>query len=113
MQVDDEPVYKSEFPVSGGAATVNGTTKSWNGTAFVNDAGFIWTMDFQSALTLDQIIAPYDMSIDSQTNLVNAPTLTILVNAAAYTLGVTINAGDTIDVSASVNGVSNLNCSLK
>jgi len=71
---------------------------------------FMWTVDFldyQSAI----FIAPYACSIDSVSNVQNAPTITITKNGSAYTLGTSIALGDDLVISANIASVVNLNIS--
>ena len=75
-------------------------------TGKLNIATF--TVDLSSDLTVD-FYAPYDLKINSVTNIVNAPTTTISVNSGSYTLGNLIDQGDMITVDVDVNGVINLN----
>lgn len=67
-----------------------------------------FTVDLSVDLTVD-FYAPYDLRVNSVTNIVNTPTTTITVNSAAYTLGDLITQGDMITVDVDVNGVINLN----
>ena len=59
-----------------------------------------------------ELYAPLSFSIDSVTNIVNAPTTTILVNTAAYTLGTSIPTGAKITVTVSTAAVVQLITSL-
>ena len=60
------------------------------------------------AQTVD-FYAPFEMSIDSITNILAVPTTTIQVAGAAYTLGDTIIAGRAITVDVDVAAVIRLN----
>lgn len=53
--------------------------------------------------------APYAMSIDSVTNILNSPTTTIRVADQGYTLGNSISAGAKINVQVSTAAVIRLN----
>jgi len=53
--------------------------------------------------------APYAMSIESVTDILNSPTTTIQVNDASYTLGAAISTGDKITVTVSTEAVVTLN----
>ena len=77
-----------------------------NSVLYVKKEG--WTIDFLDAL-ITSFTAPHDMSIDSITNIKNSPTITILLNAVAYTFGDAIVTGDRITVSASIPSVVTLN----
>ena len=75
-----------------------------------NPVTYMWTVDFleyQSAI----FIAPYACSIDSVTNVQNAPTITITKNGSAYTLGTSIALGDDLVITANIASVVNLNIS--
>ena len=106
------------FVVSGGggaasAITYNNTVSGLTATN-VQDAidelatELIYTVELMDALTVD-FYAPYDLKINTTTNIKNAPTITILDDGAAYTLTNTIALGSKITVTASVAGVTNLN----
>ena len=53
--------------------------------------------------------APNIMSIDSITNILNAPTITITVGGLSYTLGGSIPSGSEIEINASTASVIQLN----
>ncbi|CAB4148622.1 hypothetical protein UFOVP533_14 [uncultured Caudovirales phage] len=75
-----------------------------------NPVTYMWTVDFleyQSAI----FIAPYACSINSVTNVQNAPTITITKNGSAYTLGTSIALGDDLVITANIASVVNLNIS--
>jgi len=88
-------------------SAANGNFLEYNGTLWVN-RGIIYTVELMDALTVD-FYAPYDLKINSTTNIKNAPTITILDDGAAYTLTNTIAVGSKITVTASLAGVTNLN----
>jgi len=67
-----------------------------------------WTLDFTAGTLTVDLYAPFNLSIDVVTNIVNAPTTTILVNAGAYVLGDPILQGDEITVTVNIAGVINL-----
>jgi hypothetical protein len=67
-----------------------------------------YTIELVAALTVD-FYAPYNLSIASVTNILNAPTITIQDDNVAYTLGGTIAAGSKITVTASIASVVTLN----
>jgi hypothetical protein len=85
----------------------NGNFLEYNGSLWVN-RGIIYTVELMDALTVD-FYAPYDLKINTTTNIKNAPTITIQDDGAAYTLTNTILIGSKITVTASVAGVVNLN----
>ena len=88
-------------------SVANGNFLEYNGTLWVN-RGIVYTVELMDALTVD-FYAPYDLKINTTTNIKNAPTITILDDGAAYTLTNTIAVGSKITVTASVAGVTNLN----
>jgi len=69
---------------------------------------FFYTIELMAALTVD-FYAPFNLKINSISNLVNSPTTTILDDGAAYTLGNTITAGSKITVTVNTAAVVNLN----
>jgi hypothetical protein len=69
---------------------------------------YMWTVDFLEALQA-VFIAPYACTINSVTNVQNAPTITITKNGSAYTLGTSIALGDDLVITASTASVVNLN----
>ena len=79
-------------------------------TALWIDASIQYTIELIDALTVD-FYAPYNMSIDTVTNIKNSPTITLQDDGAAYTLGATIAVGSKVTVTASVAGVANLTIS--
>jgi len=88
-------------------SAANGDFLEYNGTLWVN-RGIIYTVELMDTLTVD-FYAPYDLKINTTTNIKNAPTITIQDDGAAYTLTNTIAVGSKITVTASVAGVVNLN----
>jgi hypothetical protein len=79
-------------------------------TALWIDASIQYTIELMDALTVD-FYAPYNMSINSVTNIKNSPTITLQDDGAAYTLGASIAVGSKITVTASIAGVANLTIS--
>lgn len=71
-------------------------------------APVVWTVDLMSTLTIT-VYAPFAMSIDTVSNVKNAPSTTILKNGSAYTLGTSIAIGDAINITVSTAAVVNLN----
>jgi len=67
-----------------------------------------FTIELIDALTTD-FYAPYNLSIDSVTNILNSPTITIQDDGAAYTLGNTIASGSRITITANTASVVTLN----
>jgi hypothetical protein len=85
----------------------NGNFLEYNGTVWVNQ-GLVYTIELIAALTVD-FYAPYNMKINSVTNILNSPTTTILDDNVAYTLTNTIAAGSKITVTVNTAAVVNLN----
>jgi hypothetical protein len=67
-----------------------------------------FTIELIDALTTD-FYAPYNLQINSVTNILNAPTITIQDDGAAYTLGNTIASGSRITITANTASVVTLN----
>jgi len=86
---------------------LNGNYLEYNGTVWVNQ-GLVYTIELIAALTVD-FYAPYNMKINSVTNILNSPTTTILDDNVAYTLTNTIAAGSKITVTVNTASVVNLN----
>jgi hypothetical protein len=84
-----------------------GDTLEYNGTLWVNN-GIVYTIELMDALTVD-FYAPYDLKINTTTNIKNAPTITIQDDGVIYALTNTIAIGSKITVTASIAGVVNLN----
>lgn len=89
-------------PTGGASLEYQASTSLWI------DAGIQYTIELVSALTVD-FYAPYAMSIDSVSNVLNSPTITLQDDGVSYTLGNTIAIGSKVTVTASVAGVVNLN----
>jgi hypothetical protein len=86
---------------------LNGNYLEYNGTLWVNQ-GLVYTIELIAALTVD-FYAPYNMKINSVTNILNSPTTTIQDDNVAYVLGATIAAGSKITVTVNTASVVNLN----
>lgn len=108
------------FVVSGGGASslatltdvslsspAYGDYLEYNGTAWTNQ-GIVYTIELVDALTVD-FYAPYDLKINSVTDILNTPTTTIQDDNVAYVLGATIAAGSKITVTVNTAAVVNLN----
>jgi len=95
---------------------ITGTTKGGSlleyntSTSVWVDSPIVWTIELINALSVD-VYAPYNLSIDTVTNILNAPTITIYDDGVLYALGGTIAVGSKITVVASVIGVTNLTLS--
>ena len=72
-------------------------------------ANSIFTLDFTSGQLSTRLFAPYNLSIDSVTNVTGSPTTNITSSGSPYTLGNAITVGTAINVTASVSSVINLN----
>jgi hypothetical protein len=106
------------FVVSGGggaasAITYNNTVSGLTATnvqSAIDELAtdLIYTVELMDALTVD-FYAPYDLKINSVTNILNTPTTTILDDGAAYTLTNTILIGSKITVTVNTAAVVNLN----
>ena len=66
-----------------------------------------WTIDLMTSLSID-MYAPYDLKIDTITNILNTPTITIYDDGSLYSLGDIIAIGSKITITGSTNGVTNL-----
>jgi len=101
----------STFNNKQSAITLGTTAQYFRGdlslATFPNLNSVTWTIDFTSLLTVT-IYAPFNLAINTVTNIVNSPTTTILVNAAPYTLTNPILQGNTITISVNTAGVINL-----
>ena len=106
---------------TGNAATIIGTLEATTlvksggaGTEFLMADGttsladIIFTIELVDALTVD-FYAPYNLKINTVTNVFNAPTTTILDDGVAYTLTNTIAVGSLITVTVDTAAVVNLN----
>ena len=106
---------------SGNAATIIGTLEATTlvktgGTAAqflmadgtTSLADIIFTIELVDALTVD-FYAPYNLKINTVTNVFNAPTTTILDDGVSYTLTNTIAVGSVITVTVDTASVVNLN----
>lgn len=106
---------------SGNAATIIGTLEATtlvktgglatqylmaNGSTSLAD--IIFTIELVDALTVD-FYAPYNLKINTVTNVLNTPTTTILDDGVAYTLTNTIAVGSKITVTVNTASVVNLN----
>jgi len=100
------------FNLPTASATNRGALSSANWSTFNGKMDvpttFRWTLDMNAALTGD-IYPNQACTIASVTNLVGAPTTTILKNGLAYTFGGAIASGDKITVTVSIASVIDLN----
>ena len=79
----------------------------YNGTAWVNQ-GLVYTIELIDVLTVD-FYAPYDLKINTVSNVLNSPTTTIEDDGVAYTLTNTIASGSKVTVTVDTAAVVNLN----
>jgi hypothetical protein len=91
------------------SSVANGDILEYNGTLWVN-SGIRWTVELISATTVD-VYAPYNLKINSVTNILNAPTTTLQDDGVTYTAGsgATIASGSKITVTVSTAAVVTLN----
>ena len=88
-------------------SAANGNFLEYNGTLWVN-RGLVYTVELIDALTVN-FYAPYDLKINTVSNVLNSPSTTILDDNVAYTLTNTIAAGSKITVTVNTAAVVNLN----
>ena len=67
------------------------------------------TLDFMSGVLTTTIYSPFNMKIESITNVKNAPTTVITKNGTSYVLGNSISIGDTLVFTVSIASVIKLN----
>jgi hypothetical protein len=85
----------------------HGDSLEYNGTLWVNKNIKV-TVELIDALTVD-FYAPYNLKIQSVTNILNSPTTTLQDDNVAYTLGNTIASGSKITVTVNTAAVVTLN----
>ena len=68
-----------------------------------------WTVDFTDGELNTILYAPYNLAINSITNIYNSPTTAISSSGSPYTLGNAITTGEPIDITVSTGSVINLN----
>ena len=88
-------------------SAANGNYLEYDGTTWIN-RGIVYTVELIDALTVN-FYAPYDLKINTVSNILNSPSTTILDDNAAYTLTNTIAAGSKITVTVNTAAVINLN----
>ena len=67
------------------------------------------TLDFMSGVLTTTIYSPFNMKIESITDVKNAPTTVITKNGNSYVLGNSISIGDTLVFTVSIASVIKLN----
>jgi len=82
------------------------TDTDWIDSSTLN---VLYTIELVNAFTTD-LYAPFNLSIDSYTQIVGTANITITVGGNPYTLGNAINTGDLINISSDNTSVVNLNC---
>jgi hypothetical protein len=93
--------FVPKAPATNGAyLEVSGTSAVWR--------GIVYTIELIDALTVD-FYAPYDLKINSISNVLNSPSVTLQDDGAAYTLTNTISIGSKITVAVNTAAVINLN----
>ena len=75
---------------------------------YEGSSNIIYTIELIDALTVD-FYAPYDMKINSVSNILNVPITTIDDDNVAYVLTNTIAAGSKVTVTVDTAAVVNLN----
>ena len=88
----------------------SGSVINWSsvGSTHTLNVPIKYTIELIDALTTD-FYAPYNLSIGSVTNILNAPTITIQDDGVAYTLGNTIASGSRVTITANTASVVTLN----
>ena len=94
-----------EVPAVQSSSTIKTTTRDIK-TYVQSEPKFV--VELIDDTTID-FYAPFAMSIDTVTNIVNSPTTTLEVNGSAYTLTDPISQGDKITVTVSTASVIILN----
>jgi len=84
-----------------------GDSLEYDGSLWVN-RGIVYTIELIDVLTVD-FYASYDLKINTISNVLNSPIITILDDGAAYTLTNTIIKGSKITVTVNTAAVINLN----
>lgn len=84
------------------------TRANWNAVKTEMEENVEFVVELIDETTVD-FYAPYGMSIDSVTNILNSPTTTIQVADQSYTLGNSISSGAKINVQVSTAAVIRLN----
>lgn len=101
-----DPVYEFQF---GGETPVRTLMIVPTANVVLDDKTDDITLDFTGGVLTYSYYSPYKLKFTSITNILNAPTTTILINSNAYTLGDTINIGDEINVTVDTSSVVRLN----
>jgi len=124
LHTEDNNLCQIITTFAGGISSLNGLTANTQNFAVGQSGSVInwsssidihtlnvpikYTIELIDALTVD-FYAPYNLSIDSVTNILNAPTTTLQDDNVAYTLGNTIASGSKITVTVNTAAVVTLN----
>lgn len=82
--------------------------KDKNGVISLVGGSEIFTIELIDVLTTD-FYAPFNLQVNSVSNVLNSPTTIIQVNNSTYTLGNSISIGDKITIIVDTISVVNLN----
>jgi hypothetical protein len=110
VNFEGDAVITGSFTVSTSitASSITATSASFthiSGTI----SNIIWTVDFTDGELNTTLYAPYNLAINSVTNIYNSPTTAISSSGSPYTLGNAITTGEPIDITVSTGSVINLN----
>ena len=111
ITVGDSVTFQQSITASGNisaSGTITATSASFthiSGTI----SNIIWTVDFTDGELNTILYAPYNLAINSVTNVYNSPTTSISSSGSPYTLGNAITTGEPIDITVSTGSVINLN----
>jgi trimeric autotransporter adhesin len=111
ITVGDSVTFQQSITASGNisaSGTITATSASFthiSGTI----SNIIWTVDFTDGELNTTLYAPYNLAINSVTNVYNSPTSSISSSGSPYTLGNAITTGEPIDITVSTGSVINLN----
>jgi hypothetical protein len=101
----DELVVEGNISASGTITATSASFTHISGTI----SNIIWTVDFTDGELNTTLYAPYNLAINSVTNVYNSPTSSISSSGSPYTLGNAITTGEPIDITVSTGSVINLN----
>jgi trimeric autotransporter adhesin len=111
ITVGDSITFQQSITASSNI-NVNGTITATS-ASFTHISGtisnIIWTVDFTDGELNTTLYAPYNLAINSVTNVYNSPTSSISSSGSPYTLGNAITTGEPIDITVSTGSVINLN----
>ena len=111
ITVGDSVTFQQSITASGNISASGIITAT--SASFTHISGtisnIIWTVDFTDGELNTILYAPYNLAINSVTNIYNSPTLSISSSGSPYTLGNAITTGEPIDITVSTGSVINLN----